>query len=246
MKSALLFLPLLAAVLLPSCSHKVRPEESIRIAKSYAELTWQPEARHIRHGKDSRGIMVNTPDTTLKSTATAKGYWKPGSSAVGVPYKWGGFDPPKSFLKGIAAGKKAGDIATDQKIAYNDAAISHESVGVDCSGFLSRCWKLSKHTSTPDLPDLCDRIAWEDVRMGDMILRPGHVVLVHFKSGDNFLVYEAATIPTAKVRRRIVGIDELKRSNYLPWRYRFMAEPSAIKAPEWEESERLIQRHSPY
>lgn len=227
MKTALLSISLVFSVFLTSCGYKVRPEESIRIAKSYSELQWQPEARHVRHGLDSRGIFVQTPDTTLGGELSGRGYWKPGEIATGMPYKWGGFDTPKSFLKGIAKGKIAGDVATDEKIARNDAAISRESVGVDCSGFLSRCWKLTEHISTPGLPDLCDRIEWEDVRMGDMLLRPGHVLLVHRKSEDNFYIYEAASIPESKVNRRVVGLEELKRSQYLPWRYRFMAEPLA-------------------
>lgn len=225
MKTALLPLSLAFLVFLTSCGYKVRPEDSIRIAKSYADLKWQPEARHVRHGLDSRGILVQTPDTTLGGEFAGRGYWKPGETAIGMPYKWGGFDTPESFLRGIAVGKKGGDVATDEKIAYNNAAISRESVGVDCSGFLSRCWKLTEHISTPDLPAISDRIAWQDVRMGDMLLRPGHVLLVDHKSGDNFLIYEAASIPQSKVRRRFVSLEELERSQYLPWRYRFMAEP---------------------
>lgn len=247
MKSALLALPLISALVLPSCTHKVRPEDSIRIAKSYAELEWLPEARHIRHGKDSNGILVQTPDTTLRTTEVGKGYWAPGEPAIGMPYKWGGFDTPKSFLKGLAAGKKAGDIATAEKIAFNDDVISHESVGVDCSGFLSRCWKLSKHVSTPDLPDLCDRIEWHEVRMGDMLLRKGHVLLVHFKIGDTFVVYESASIPSWKVRRRVVTLEELKHSTYLPWRYRFMAKPrNTVSAVQGDRPGSMLWKETPY
>ena len=164
-----------------------------------------------------------------------------------MPYKWGGFDTPESFLKGLADGKKAGDVATDLKITQNDAAVSDESVGVDCSGLISRCWKLKNHVSTPDLPELCDRIEWQDARIGDMLLKPGHVVLVCHRSenGKNFLVYEAATTPVPRVRLRLVSIAELQRSEYLPWRYRSMTEPNPVKAPEWEESERLIQWFAP-
>ncbi|MEP2776800.1 MAG: hypothetical protein ABJQ29_11440 [Luteolibacter sp.] len=225
MKLAFSLIPLLTAIYLPSCRHTVRPEDSIIIAKSYADLQWQPEARHIRHGHDSKGIMVNTPDTSLPKTLGRRGYWTPGRPATGMPYKWGGFDTPESFLKGIAAGKKAGDVVTDEKVTLNDDAISRESVGIDCSGFVSRCWKLPAHVSTPHLPELCDPIEWEDVQAGDMLLRPGHAVLVHYKDVESVHVYEAASIPTSKVVRRRISFAALKDSVYQPYRYRFMAEP---------------------
>lgn len=218
-------LPLLATLLLPACTPSILPEKTLEIAQSYAELQWQPEARHIRHGPDSRGILVHTPDTTLPATPSSKGYWTPGQTATGMPYKWGGFDTPKTFLRGLAKGKKAGDISTSQKIALNDAAISHQSVGVDCSGFISRCWQLPRHTSTPDLPALCNPIEWHQLRMGDILLKKGHVMLVHFKNGDTISVYEAASIPTWRVRRRYVSLEKMKNSPYLPWRYRYIAPP---------------------
>lgn len=247
MKTAFLPLSLVSFVCLTSCGYTVRPEDSIRIAKSYADLQWQPEARHIRHGLDSSGIPVQTPDTTLSGELSGRGYWKPGETATGMPYKWGGFDTPQSFLRGIAKGKKAGDVATDEKIALNNAAISRESVGVDCSGFLSRCWKLTEHISTPDLPEISYRIAWQDARMGDMLLRPGHVLLVGHRSGDNFLIYEAASVPQSRVRRRILSITELKRSQFLPWRYQFMAEPLGSISAEPGDGSRSIRWHeTPY
>ena len=105
MKHALFLLPLFALLLLPSCSQKVLPEESILIAKSYAALEWQPEPRHIRHGPDSKGILVQTPDTSLTGRYASRAFWTAGVPATSMPYKWGGFDTPKSFLKGLKAGK---------------------------------------------------------------------------------------------------------------------------------------------
>lgn len=56
-----------------------------------------------------------------------------------VPYKWGGFNTLSQINDGLAANKFAGDIHTD--------GVSSYAVGVDCSGFVSRCWQLTYHAS---------------------------------------------------------------------------------------------------
>ncbi len=186
---------LLLVFLMASCASKLAPEQAIRTAKTYTEIDWQPRAWHIRHGRDSDGIMVHTPDTTLAGHGDKRGWWKPGKPAKGMPYKWGGFDTPESFLQGLSEGKKAGDVANTYKVRADNAAISRESVGIDCSGFISRCWGLKEHVSTKDLPALCDPVAWEDLRMGDILLKPGHVLMFVTRQ-DRFIVgYEAGPDP---------------------------------------------------
>ncbi|MGJ8634348.1 MAG: hypothetical protein ACSHX7_10540 [Luteolibacter sp.] len=216
------------AVLLTSCALKHKPEEAIRIALTYADLEWMPEKRHIRHGKDSQGIMVQTPDTTLVSKQYRDGYWKPGKTATGMPYKWGGFDTPESFLAGLAEGKKAGDIATPYKIDRNDSVVSAESVGIDCSGFVSRCWGLSKPVSTRELPEICIPVSWDDLKKGDILLTKGHVILVRNTSGRFMVGYEAGPIPTWRARLCVIRLKWLKENDYSPWRYKNMAEPAAL------------------
>lgn len=219
------FILFAASLCLVSCAAKRTPEEAVRTAISYVDLQWMPEERHIRHGKDSNGIMVNTPDTTLAAHGDDRGWWKPGETAIGMAYKWGGFDTPEIFLKGLKEGKKAGDIANTYKVRNDNAAISHESVGIDCSGFISRCWGLPEHVSTKDLPSLCDPVAWEDLRKADILLKPGHVILFLVRKGDFFVGYEAGPIPTWRARRCAIHISYLKRNGYSPWRYREMEAP---------------------
>lgn len=214
-----------AAFSLSSCATKLTPEEAILTARTYTELRWEPRPVHIRHGKDSAGILVHTPDTTLASHGDKRGYWSPGTVATGMPYKWGGFDTPDSFLSGIAAGKKAGDIANSYKVRADNAAISSESVGIDCSGFISRCWGLKKHVSTRDFPTLCDPIAWADLRMGDILLKEGHVLMLITRQDPFIICYEAGPNPTWRARRGAILISYLKANNFSPWRYRKMAKP---------------------
>ena len=55
-----------------------------------------------------------------------------------VGYKWGGFNTLSQYIDGLKSNKFAGDIHTD--------GVSSAAVGVDCSGFVSRCWQLSYHS----------------------------------------------------------------------------------------------------
>lgn len=229
------FFPLIILLCLASCVPQRTPEEAIATALTYTELEWIPDARHIRHGKDSNGITVHTPDTTLSQLGDNRGWWKPGVPAKGMAYKWGGFDTPESFLHGLRDGKKAGDIANSYKIRLDNDAISHESVGIDCSGFISRCWGLPKHHSTRDFPAISDPIAWEDLRPGDIILKKGHVMMFAARRGDYIIGYESGPIPKWKVRRCAIGIGYLKGDGYTPWRYKYMTPPMPVKTePRYE------------
>ncbi len=226
--TALLF----SAIPLVSCSSKLAPEQAMRTAQTYTEIEWQPLPVHIRHGKDSAGIIVHTPDTTLAShTGDKRGWWRPGKTAKGMAYKWGGFDTPETFLKGIAAGKKAGDVANTYKVRGDNAVISQESVGIDCSGFISRCWGLKEHVSTRGLPALCDPIPWQDLTMGDILLKEGHVLMFITRQDPFIIGYEAGPIPSWRARRCAITISYLKANGYSPWRYKKMAKPSFDTPP---------------
>lgn len=221
---------ILACACLAACAPKYKPEDAIRIGIAYAELEWTPETRHVRHGKDSDGIVVHTPDRTLGThTGDKRGWWEPGVPAKGMAYKWGGFDTPESFLQGLREGKKAGDVANTYKVRNDNAAVSRESTGIDCSGFVSRCWGLSEPLSTRELPSICDPIRWEDLRMGDIILKEGHVLMFAARKGAFIIGLEAGPNPTWRARRCAILISYLKKEGYAPWRYRNMAEPQPVE-----------------
>jgi len=217
------FLPLLLACsLLASCFPRVTPEQAVATAYRYTQVKWLPEERHVRHGPDSQGVLVRTPDHNLDGPG---GWWKPGSPAVSMPYQWGGFDTPESFLEKIAAGKKAGDIADASKRQLGDAATSSESCGIDCSGFVSRCWNLPRPVSTARLPGICVPLAsWDELRPGDILLNDKHVVLfVKWKiPGKEIAAYEAGPFPVWRVSACGLNAEILKKQGYAPWRYRRM------------------------
>ncbi len=220
---------ILAAILLVSCAPQVTRDEAIATAYRYTQVQWMPESRHVRHGPDSQGIVVHTPDRTIAKHCDRRGWWEPGIAAKGMPYQWGGFDTPESFLTKIAAGKTAGDVGDAAKRKLGDSGTSAESCGIDCSGFVSRCWNLRRPYSTRELHQICDPLAsWEELRPGDILLNDKHVVLfVKWKvPGQEIAAYEAGPFPVWRVSACGLYREKLLKEGYAPWRYRGMMKNS--------------------
>ena len=219
------FLPLSALLLslLPSCVPSVTREESIATAYRYTVIEWTPGENNVRHGRDTKGIVVHTPDQTIAKFGDRRGWWRPGVPATGMPYQWGGFDTPKSFLAKVAAGKKAGDVGDAAKRKLGDAGTSAESCGIDCSGFVSRCWNLSRPYSTREMHQICEPLnSWDELLPGDCLLNDKHVVLFvkWAVPGSEFLGYQAGPFPKWKVSSCGLTRDKLVQEGYAPWRYR--------------------------
>ena len=178
-------------------------EEVLSIARSYAEHPWTASAKNVRHGVDAHGIDVQTPNSSADKAEL--GRWQIGAANIGMPYKWGGFDTLQSFDLGVTQGKAAGDVYSSTKRRLGDAAVSSEAVGIDCSGFISRCWKLPHKCGTATLPGYCERLkSTDDLQPGDVMDSPnGHVVLFvrWLNTGKSkALFYEAEAQPEPRVK----------------------------------------------
>jgi hypothetical protein len=157
---------------------QVTPSQSLEIAQKFMNHEWRPFARNILHGADQKGVVVNTPDASFKDPLSRSGWWLPGEVNRGVPYKWGGFDDASDFDQHISQGAAAGDVSSPQKRKADNAGVSAQAAGVDCSGFISRCLKLPSVHDTTQLPSLCRNIESTDLRPGDVLNIPrGHVIL---------------------------------------------------------------------
>lgn len=205
---------------------KVSRGEAVEIARSFADYAWYGGKANVRAGKDSAGVDVRTPSAASRESAEA-GYWSVGQENRGVPYKWGGFDSLTSFAAGVRAGKAAGDLYSADKRRLGDAAVSTEAVGVDCSGFVSRCWKLPKKYGTANLPALCTPLSSTDeLKPGDIMNAVGgHVMLfARWLDGprDRALFYEAN--PFSKVQAGEFSVRQLAASGFRPWRLRGIRE----------------------
>lgn len=195
--------------------------EAIGIAQAYCNYRWDATEKNVMHGKDHEGVDVQTPDVAGANADPL--LWKVGPANVGMPYKWGGFDSLESFNKGIKAGKAAGDMYTQEKRRLGGAAVSSNAVGIDCSGFISRCWKLENKQSTNSLPSLCVKLSSPlDLKPGDIMnAEGGHVILFAKWLDDkkeNALFYESS--PFSKVIANTRNMAELSSEGYHPLRYK--------------------------
>ena len=184
----------------------VTPAEALAMADQYVQHQWTATAANITNGRinDPNGVEIETPD-----------WIEPGSN-YHVPYQWGGFRTLDQLDAGLLSGKYAGDKATDCNQNY---CVSPHCVGVDCSGFVSRCWKLPTHYSTRMMDDSI-AVAyqnWDELQPGDVIHKPGHVRMVILRNPDgSFLTVEASGYDW-KVSYRSYYISQL--SGYTPRYY---------------------------
>lgn len=113
-----------------------------------------------------------------------------------MPYRWGGDDTPTTYKIRLQWGALAGDVCTCRNPAL-DYCLAPESVGIDCSGLVSRAWGIEKRGTSGllDVSTYVDR--WEDVRPGDAFNWPGrHIRLFAGRAPGAalaFIVIEAST-----------------------------------------------------
>gem|GEM_PF-242673 len=156
----------------------VTPDQAIAIAETYIDHVWT-----------ARDVNIAAPGTTDSNGKPVESpYWvQVGSNSI-FPYRWGGFETLEQFDAGLLDGRYAGDVAT--------SAVSYAAVGVDCSGYVSRCWRLSSHYSTSMMSTYTGMFrfydSWDDLKPGDAIHKVGHVRLNIGRNEDgSFLVLES-------------------------------------------------------
>ena len=223
------FPPLLphAAAAPPKPPSEVTRAEAMAIAERYRTFKWVPTEANVLHGPDANGIRVDTPDSAFRQGASIKGWWRPGLVNAGMPYQWGGFDTPESFLEALSEGKAAGDICTPEKRRLLDAAVSKHAAGIDCSGFISRCWKLPRAFSTRTITALCEPLTdFRNLQPGDILNAPNsHVFLFKewtAKDRSRMLVYSTGSPPLWAVQTGPLRTNQMAPLGYTAWRYRGM------------------------
>ena len=206
---------LLASPLAPAADDPIveRRAAMLAIAERYAGFEWQASEANVFHDDDPRGVRVETPDANFH-----KDGWKPdGSVNVGVPYAWGGFSSLEEFEQGVAQGLYAGNIPRSERAGSSDQAL-----GVDCSGFVARCWDLPIKQSTRSLGALCYELeSYAQLEPGDILNKyDNHVVL--FKEWVDrdqtaMWVYESGRL---KVEQNRYTVAQKQREGYVAMRYK--------------------------
>lgn len=68
----------------------------------------------------------------------------------------------------------------DERVPYSQSSYHTNQYGTyrqDCSGYVSLVWGLATSFTTYTLPSIAHPIAKEDLRSGDIMLRPGHTLI---------------------------------------------------------------------
>ena len=206
-------------------SGSVKRQDAIAIADTYVRHRWRPTVANVFHGRDEKGIRVDTPDALHNAGNGAGGWWHPDKVNTGLPYKWGGFDTPEQFDAALKRGFGAGDVYSEEKRALDDDAVSNLCAGIDCSGFISRCWRLSAPFSTHEIAKICDPLPdFDDLRPGDAVNKEGEHIFLFAGVAENrpghFIVYDVGCPPHWRAARHITPIEWLRKNDYRPWRYR--------------------------
>ncbi len=222
---ALLFLGVLTVACSGPRGAGVTRSECLAIAERYRTHRWTPAVANILHGTDPDGVEVDTPDIGFRKPGAVPGWWVPGIVNEGIPYQWGGFATPEQFDRELATGMAAGDVYTQKKRQLLDAAVSRHATGIDCSGFVSRCWRLPRSCSTRELDSICERLpSWDALLPGDVLNTfNSHVFLFAGWEDDTrarLIAYETGIPPHWLVVRHSLAVDELKAKGFTPLRYR--------------------------
>jgi hypothetical protein len=223
-RSLVLLLVAFVAVRAPFiAAQTVTRAEALKIGESFLEHRWQASPKNVKHGKDSAGVDVQTPDRDGGQCNPPGECWVPDAENIGVAYKWGGNDSPQTFTAGVRAGKAAGDVYTDAKRKGGGKTVSGDAVGIDCSGFICRCWKLTTRHSTESLPSICEKLSSPaELKPGDIMNGAGAHVMLFAKwtnpEKTHALFYEAS--PFSKTVASEGDVNQMTSAGFKPLRYR--------------------------
>ena len=189
-----------------------RRESIIELAESFASVTWTAEERHFFHGDDESGVRIDTPDVALDE----KGF-KVGPGNVGMPYCWGGFTSLETFESELADSRWAGHVPN-----RGNAMGSSQTIGVDCSGLVSRCWSLPAKQSTRSLGALCYELDdYDQLMPGDIVNRfDAHVAIFTGWADEERTKINVIEAARLRVEESVYEVSVLRKNNFLPMRYK--------------------------
>jgi hypothetical protein len=164
-------------------------DKIIDIAKAYADYHWYPTVDNIFHGIcPICGEKVDTSDRDYFTNWYDFWGWKSGELNIGIPYKAGGFssvsgfnltNPEDFYEQYTGTGSYQDNIHYGGDVYLNKLYPCSYACGVDCSGFVSRCWNLpQKHCTFPypeypfGLQNVSSPIRFNDLKPGDLLNSP--------------------------------------------------------------------------
>lgn len=136
-----------------------------------------------------------------------------------IPYKWGGWQTISGFLTDMNNNLDAGDVTTGATLS--------DASGVDCSGFIQRCWDLNswKHADFHLIgPEYCTQLSdWYAQQPGDVMDKYDvHIAMNYFNVVGGAYVYQAVG-DDGRVRLDYYDFNSYAAAGYLPFRCNILA-----------------------
>ncbi|MGB8657982.1 MAG: CARDB domain-containing protein [Candidatus Zixiibacteriota bacterium] len=157
----------------------------------------------------------------------------------GEAYEWGGWDDTNAFLTNMnsSKGQRAG-VHINNDCLPDAQCNPCWSTGIDCSGFVSRCWHLSWKHNTRTLFDVADTIPYDQLQRGDALddttQAGGRHVRLFLQSlaGGRIRVMESIAYGVGDTLNRCntntYAESLLVAKNYIPIRYNNVSEPPLL------------------
>lgn len=122
------------------------------------------------------------------------------NSQIGVPYKWGGYTDWTVYKNLALLGKYTGNINKSSCSPAHHNDNDEYVIGVDCSGFVSRCWEVG-HYTTSSIPNICTDYGYvqyntssSSYQKGDALNDAGSHVMMYtgHNSSNQIQVFESS------------------------------------------------------
>jgi hypothetical protein len=156
----------------------------MEIAEGFLNHEWHPTEDNIFHGT-YLGQEVDTPDRDTYTDWPDDHGWKANQTAHGLPYQWGGYSSIDGY--NLSAPKDFDEQYTgtgffEDRIHFagdiNLTGYTSQACGLDCSGFVSRCWNLPYKHATYAFSDIVSPVRYDELQRGDILNIPYyHVIL---------------------------------------------------------------------
>lgn len=182
--------------------------------------------------KKNRDTSVCNYPKYVKQSCFLHKYPNPTSTyaVTNIPYCWGGYT--LAFKTQIANGYYASNVCT--KSDGNNVGYISKTAGLDCSGFVSRVFKLGSHYGTSQLTQLScftKRSKNENVKKNDVLIAPGvHTLIVQKVYTKKDKIYmdtvEESKSFGAIVKRTGRSFDDINDANgsgkVLSYKYKYL------------------------
>lgn len=169
-------------------------EQIVKNAAEYLSVNWVMAPENFsRAGIDNECVPTEAKFWRRPVRFTTASV---GQTIGPMPYRWGGDDTPTTFKLRLEWGALAGSICTCRNPAL-DYCLSPESIGVDCSGLVSRAWGIEKRGTSGLLDVSIELDSLDDVKPGDAFDWPGRHIRLFTGNPSGaataFTVIEAST-----------------------------------------------------